>query len=181
MSGRISIVEGDIATQEVDAVVNAANASLVLGSGVAGAIREAGGPSIQAECDARGPIEIGSAVITTAGNLPTRFVIHAASMPLGGASTEESVRSSLEASLILACEKGIRTLAVPAIGAGVGGVSVKRCAEICLEVVRAVQEGPEALEEVRFVLFGEPSYRVFEMVNDSAKVAAQMARLKNRR
>ena len=81
----------------------------------------------------------------------------------------------------LAVEHGIRTLAVPAIGAGVGGVSEKRCAEILLEVARVVQEGTEALDEVRFVLFGEPTYRVFEMVNDSAKVAAQMARLKQTR
>jgi O-acetyl-ADP-ribose deacetylase (regulator of RNase III) len=100
---------------------------------------------------------------------------------MGGSSTEESVRASLEASLKLAVENGVRTLAVPAIGAGVGGVPEKRCAEIVLEVVRAQQEGSEALDEVRFVLFGEPTYRVFEMVNDSAKVAAQMARLKQAR
>jgi O-acetyl-ADP-ribose deacetylase (regulator of RNase III) len=181
MSGRVAITEGDITTQEVDAVVNAANASLILGSGVAGAIRRVGGPSIQAECDAKGSIEVGSAAITGAGDLPARFVIHAASMPMGGLATEESIRTSLEASLKLAVEHGVRTLAVPAIGAGVGGVPEKRCAEILLEVVRVVQEGTEALDEVRFVLFGEPTYRVFEMVNDSAKVAAQMARLKQTR
>ncbi|MBW2713415.1 MAG: macro domain-containing protein [Deltaproteobacteria bacterium] len=181
MSGRIAIIEGDIATQEVDAVVNAANSSLLLGSGVAGAIQRAGGPSIQEECDARGGIEVGSAAITGAGELPARFVIHAASMSPGGSSTEESIRESLKASLRLAKENEVRTLAVPAIGAGVGGVPEQRCAEILLEVVRAVQEGPDAMDEVRFVLFGEPTYRVFEMVNDSAKVAAQMARLKKLR
>ncbi len=178
MSGRIAIVEGDIAAQEVDAIVNAANASLILGSGVAGAIREAGGPSIQEECDAIGPIEVGGAALTGAGDLNARYVIHAASMELGGGSSEESIERSLRRCLELAQERGVKSVAVPALGAGVGGVPIQRCAEILLAVAREAQAGPDALEEVRFVLFGEPTYRVFEMVNDAVKVAAQMARLK---
>ena len=180
MRGRIVLREGDITEQEVDAIVNAANSALVLGAGVAGAIREKGGPSIQQECDAIGGIAVGDAVVTGAGRLRARFVIHAAGMPPGGRASEESIQSSMRASLACARERGCRTLAVPAIGAGVGGVSIQRCAEILLEEARRELASDTSLEEIRFVLFGEPAYRVFEMVNDAAKVAAQMERLRSR-
>jgi len=177
---RIRLYEGDITEQAVDAIVNAANSDLVLGAGVAGAIRHRGGPSIQQECDAIGPIEVGGAAVTGAGNLPARFVIHAAGMPPGGVATEESVRSSMRRSLELAREKQCRTVAVPAIGAGIAGFPVQRCAEILFEEARAHLEAGGGVEEIRFVLFGEPTYRVFEMVDDAAKVAAQMERLEKR-
>jgi O-acetyl-ADP-ribose deacetylase (regulator of RNase III) len=178
--GRIVLREGDITEEEVDAIVNAANSALQLGAGVAGAIREKGGPSIQVECDAHGAIEVGEAAITGAGELPARWVIHAAGMAPGGRASEESVRRCFEASLALAREKGVRSLAVPAIGAGIGGLSPQRCAEVMLEVARAhVAEEGEALE-IRFVLFGEPMYRLFESANDAAKVAEQMERLRKR-
>jgi O-acetyl-ADP-ribose deacetylase (regulator of RNase III) len=180
VSGRITIVEGDITAQEVDAIVNAANSALQLGSGVAGAIREKGGPSIQEECDRVGPIAVGDAAVTGAGALSARWVIHAAGMPPGGGATEESVRGSMRRSLELAAEKGCRSIAVPAIGAGVAGFPLQRCAEILVEEARRHLEGGGPLEEVRFVLFGEPAYRVFEMVHDAAKVAAQMERLRSR-
>ncbi len=178
--GRIVLMEGDIASQEVDAIVNAANSSLLLGSGVAGAIRERGGPSIQSECDAHGPIEVGEAAVTGAGELAARFVIHAAGMALAGEASEESVRASVRRSFELACERGCRSVAIPAIGAGVGGLSLQRCAEISLEEARRHLEAPESLEEIRFVLYGEPAYRVFEMVDDAGRVAAQMERLERR-
>ena len=92
---RILLLEGDLTDQAVDAIVNAANSALVLGSGVAGAIASRGGASIQRECDAHGPIEVGGAAITGAGDLPARFVIHAAGMPPGGRATEESVRGAV--------------------------------------------------------------------------------------
>jgi O-acetyl-ADP-ribose deacetylase (regulator of RNase III) len=177
MSGRITLREGDITEQEVDAIVNAANSGLVLGSGVAGAIREKGGPAIQAECLAIGPIAVGDAAVTSAGALRARFVIHAAGMPPGGVATEESVRNSLRRSLELAAERGCRTIAIPAIGAGVGGLALQRCAEILLEEARAHLAGETTLEELRFVLFGEPAYRVFESAQDEARVRAAMARL----
>jgi O-acetyl-ADP-ribose deacetylase (regulator of RNase III) len=177
---RITIVEGDVSQQEVDAIVNAANSALVLGSGVAGAIRTRGGPSIQAECDRLAPIAIGDAAITGAGDLPARFVIHAAGMPPGGAADEASVRGSMRRSLEIAAERGLRTVAVPAIGAGVAGFPMQRCAEVLIEEARRHLDGETSLEEIRFVLFGEPAYRVFEMVNDAAKVAEQMARLSRR-
>lgn len=180
MAGRISILEGDITEQRVDAIVNAANSQLVLGAGVAGAIREKGGPEIQAECDAIGPIEVGDAAVTTAGRLPARFVIHAAGMSLGGQASEGSIRRSVRRSLELACERGCRSIAIPAIGAGIGGFSAQRCAEILLEEAHAHLRGETRLEEIRFVLFGEPTFRVFEMVNDAARVREQMERLRGR-
>ncbi|HEX2485977.1 MAG TPA: macro domain-containing protein [Myxococcota bacterium] len=180
MSGRITLREGDLTAQEVDAIVNAANSALKLGGGVAGAIRAKGGPAIQAECDAHGPIAVGDAAVTGAGQLPARFVIHAAGMALGGSATEESVRSSMRRSLELARERDLRTVAVPAIGAGIAGFPLQRCAEILIEEARAHLAQPTSLEEIRFVLFGEPAYRVFEMVHDAAKVAEQMERLARR-
>ncbi len=175
--------EGDITEESVDAIVNAANSSLILGSGVAGAIREKGGPTIQAECEAHGPVEVGGAALTGAGSLEARWVIHAAGMRIGGQVSEESLQSTLRATLTLAEDQGCRSLALPAIGAGVGGLSLQTCAEISLAEVRAHIEAradASSLEEVRFVLLGEPAYRVFEMVNDAAKVAAQMERLRKR-
>ncbi len=178
--GRLTLIEGDITEQAVDAIVNAANTSLVLGSGVAGAIRARGGPTIQQECDDHGPIRVGDAAVTGAGDLPARFVIHAAAMPPGGQASEESVRSSVRRSFELASENGCTSLACPAVGAGVGGLSMQRCAEISIEEARAHLDGAAPLEEIRFVLFGEPAYRVFEMANDATKVKAQMERLKKR-
>ena len=178
MKGRIVLREGDITQERVDAIVNAANSALVLGAGVAGAIRAHGGPAIQEECDRIGPIGVGEAAVTGAGRLPARFVIHAASMPPGGAATEASVRSAFRRSLELARERGCRTLAVPAIGAGIAGFPLQRCAEVLLEEARAHLEGETTLEEIRFVLFGEPAFRMFEMVNDAAKVAESGARLR---
>ncbi len=186
---RIVLLEGDITDQEVDAIVNAANSALVLGSGVAGAIAARAGPSVQRECDAHGAIEVGEAAITGAGALAARFVIHAAGMAPGGRASEESVRSAVRAALERAERAGCRSVALPAIGAGVGGLSLQRCAEISLKEARRVAErggegrggeeaGANGLEEIRFVLLGEPAFRVFEMVNDAAKVEAQMRRLR---
>jgi O-acetyl-ADP-ribose deacetylase (regulator of RNase III) len=180
MAGRIVLAEGDITEQQVDAIVNAANSALQLGAGVAGAIREKGGPTIQSECDALAPIAVGDAALTGAGALPARFVIHAAGMPPGGAADDESIRASLRRSLEIASKSGCRTIAIPAIGAGIGGFPLQRCAEILLEEARAHLAGETGLEEIRFVLFGEPSYRVFEATLDAAKVREQMERLRSR-
>jgi O-acetyl-ADP-ribose deacetylase len=180
LSGRVTLVEGDITAQQVDAIVNAANSALKLGTGVAGAIRERGGPSIQQECDAIGEIAVGDAAVTGAGALPARYVIHAAGMPPGGHATEDSVRRSARRSLALASERGCRTIAIPAIGAGVGGFSPQRCAEVLLEEARTHLAGETSLEEIRFVLFGEPAYRVFESANDAIKVREQIARMRRR-
>jgi O-acetyl-ADP-ribose deacetylase (regulator of RNase III) len=181
VKGGITLREGDITEEVVDAIVNAANSHLVLGAGVAGAIREKGGPAIQRECDDIGPIEVGDAVVTSAGELRARYVIHAAGMAPGGSASEETVRSSVRRSLELAAERGCHSIAVPAVGAGIGGFSAQRCAEALLAEARAHLDGDTCLEEVRFVLFGEPTYRVFEMALDAAKVQEQMQRLRSQR
>lgn len=178
---RILLLEGDITDQDADALVNAANCALVLGSGVAGAIASRGGPVIAEACAAAAPIELGGAVRTTAGELPAGCVIHAAGIEApGGEATEDSIRKAIGAAIALAAELGLQTIALPAIGAGVGGFSLQRCAEISLEEARAWAERDTSLEEIRFVLYGEPAYRVFEMVQDAAKVEAQMRRLRER-
>src|SRR5260370_21115213 len=118
---RIVVSRGGLTEQRVDAIVNAANNQLVLGGGVAGAIRMRGGSAIQRECDAHGPVEVGKAAITGAGELPCRHVIHAASMHLGGRTTADSLRSAMDDAFRLAQEHGVRTIAVPAVGTGIAG------------------------------------------------------------
>ena len=176
---RVRIVEGDITAADTDAIVNAANTQLVLGSGVAGAIRQRGGPTVQAECDAQAPIELGGAALTGAGDLPVRFVIHAAGMPPGGQVDEASLSACTRASLELADAHELRSVAFPAIGTGVGGFPMQRCAEVMLGVVREyLASGVSKLDEVRFVLYGEPAYRIFEQVDDAERIRVQMERLK---
>src|SRR3979409_1176314 len=107
---RILIIAGDLVEQDVDAIVNAANNDLVLGGGVAGAIRSRGGPSIQRECDAHGPVKVGEAAVTGAGELPARHVIHAASMALGNATTAASLQSSMGHALHVAQQLGVKPI-----------------------------------------------------------------------
>jgi O-acetyl-ADP-ribose deacetylase len=159
---RIVIIAGDLVEQDVDAIVNAANNELVLGGGVAGAIKSRGGPSIQHECDAHGRVKIGEAALTAAGELPARYVIHAASMGLGGRTSTESLRSSMDDAFRLAHEHGVKTIAIPAVGTGIAGFPMDQCAVVmahCLN--RALAKGWEPAE-VRFVLFGEGARRAFE-------------------
>lgn len=159
---RIVILAGDLVDQEVDAIVNAANNELLLGAGVAGAIRTRGGPSIQKECTARGPVHVGEAAITGAGELRARHVIHAASMALDGRTTAQSLQSAMDHSFRLAKQHEVRTIAIPAVGTGIAGFPIDECARImagCL--TRAVADGWR-LEEVRFVLFGNEARRAFE-------------------
>lgn len=159
---RIVILAGDLVEQQVDAIVNAANNELMLGGGVAGAIRRRGGPAIQRECDAHGPIRVGEAAITGGGDLPAHHVIHAASMQLGGRTTNDSLRSSMNHAFRLAREHGLRTIAVPAVGTGIAGFPMDECARIMGECVdRALSDGWQP-EEIRFVMFDEGALRVFE-------------------
>lgn len=158
----VHIDQGDLTTYDVDAIVNAANNDLQLGGGLAGAIRRAGGPSIQRECDAHGPVAVGEAAVTGGGDLPARHVIHQASMQLGGRTTEESLRESTRAVLRLAEERGIRTLAFPATGTGIAGFPTRRCAEVMLgEVLRHIRNADTGLTDVYFVLFDEASAKAF--------------------
>ena len=162
MSARIYFTKGDITEAEVDAIVNAANDDLLLGAGVAGAIRTKGGPRIQEECDRIGPIRLGEAAVTTAGNLKAYYVIHAASMQLGGRTTAESLRNSTRNSLLRAEEKGFKTIAFPAIGTGVAGFPLQDCAEIMIGEVLEHLKSRTSLEKIYFVLFDDSALKTFE-------------------
>jgi len=159
---KIHIEQGDLTSCEVDAIVNAANNDLILGGGLAGAIRRRGGPSIQAECDRHGPVPVGGAAITGAGKLPARHVIHQASMALGGRTTAKTLRASTRAVLEIAERHNVRTLAFPATGTGIAGFNLRDCARIMLDEVARHVEGATQLAEVRFVLFDEAATRVFQ-------------------
>lgn len=159
---RIMIIAGDLVDQDVDAIVNAANNELVLGGGVAGAIRNAGGTTIQQECDAHGPVKVGESALTGAGELSARHIIHAASMALGGSTTTESLQSSMDHAFRLADELGVKTIAIPAVGTGIAGFPMEECAVVMAHALsRALANGWEP-DEVRFVLFGEGARRAFQ-------------------
>lgn len=161
-SQHVVIQQGDITEMDVDAIVNAANNDLLLGAGVAGAIRRKGGESIQEECNAIGTIPIGYAAITGGGNLKARHVIHAASMSLRGIqTTAKSLRTSTAHSLRLASERGLKSIAFPAIGTGVSGFPIDECAEIMLREAAEHLGGDTSLETVYFVLFDEKAREVF--------------------
>ena len=159
----IIIMMGDITDSDVDGIVNAANTHLVLGSGVAGSIRRKGGPSIQAECDKLGRIPLGEAAVTGAGMLKARYVIHAAGMHPGGVVTSDSLESATLSSLKRADQMGIRSIAFPAIGTGVGGFPMEECAMVMISAVwDYLREETSRIEKIYFVLFDEPSFRTFE-------------------
>ena len=161
---KITLCRGDLTEAEVDAIVNAANNDLMLGGGVAGAIRVKGGPEIAQECDRIGPIALGEAAITGAGRLRARHVIHAASMRLGESTSQANLRAATRNSLMRANENSLKSIAFPAIGTGIAGFPIERCAQVMLEEVRAHLGGSTTLERVEFVLFDRPSLEVFEQV-----------------
>ena len=164
MPTKIYLIKGDITDMAVDAIVNPANTDLVLGSGVAGAIRRKGGERIQEECDRLAPLRLGAATVTTGGNLQAIFVIHAASMRLGEKATAESIRLATRQSLFSAEEKAIKSLALPAIGTGVAGFPAGECAQIMLKVVLDHIKVRTSLEKIYFVLYDDATHRVFEEV-----------------
>jgi len=152
---------GDITDKDVDAIVNAANNDLTLGGGLAGAIRKKGGESVQEECNRAGPVKVGEAAITGGGNLKAKYVIHAASMRLGGLATAESLRSSVAHTLRIAEEKKLKTIAFPAIGTGIAGFPREECARITLEEVAKHLKKYATLQKVHIVLFDEETHRIF--------------------
>ncbi len=158
----ITILTGDLTEQDTDAIVNAANNSLLLGAGVAGAIRRRGGESIQEECDRLGPISVGEAAITGAGRLPARHVIHAASMALGGGTSAESLASAIDHAFSLARHHQLRTIALPAVGTGVAGFPMPRCAAVMAGCLRRALDAGWQPAEVRFVLFDDTARGDFE-------------------
>ena len=163
MPARIEVVELDITLAPVDAIVNAANESLQLGAGVAGAIRRRGGPSIQEECDRIGHCAVGEAVVTGAGDLAARWVIHAVG-PVwrGGAAGEDAaLASAVGAALARAEAIGARSVAVPAISAGIFGFPLERAAEISVSSARDFADAATVVERILFCLFDERTAGVF--------------------
>ena len=158
-------VQGDIAQQEADAIVNAANNHLWMGAGVAGAIKRAGGREIETEAVAKGPIPIGEAAVTGAGRLKARYVIHAAVMGQDLRTDADKIRRSTQATLRRADELGLKSIAFPALGTGVGGFSPDECARVMLDAVEAhAAAGTTSLERVIFVLYDAPAYEAFQRV-----------------
>jgi O-acetyl-ADP-ribose deacetylase len=158
----IEVKQADITKLEVDAIANAANTQLRHGGGVAGAISRAGGPSVQAESDGRAPIGLGEAVETTAGDMPSRWVIHAATMELGGPTSAEIIRRATASTLAKADELGARSLAMVAFGTGVGGFPLEEAARIEVEEVRRHLESGSGLERVVFAVRGEEAAAAFD-------------------
>jgi O-acetyl-ADP-ribose deacetylase (regulator of RNase III) len=168
----IQLRHGDITNQpDVDAIVNAANTELWLGSGVAGAIAARGGPEIEREAVSKGPIRLGEAVATTAGNLPNKYVIHAAAMGYrpedqavpkrpGSSSSEAIIREATTNSLAVADTLGCRSIAFPALATGVGGFPVDECARVMISAARdfAAALPDSGIRQVIFVLFGKSDY-----------------------
>lgn len=162
LKDRIVIQKGDLTDMETDAIVNAANNDLILGAGVAGAIRRKGGEEIQRECDAIGSIPLGYAAITSGGKLKAPFVIHAASMELGGVTTAQNLRGSTAHALRIAAERNLKTIAFPALGTGIARFPMKECATIMLQEATQHLKTETSLEKIYFVLFDEEACGVFE-------------------
>lgn len=158
----IKIVQGDITALKVDAIVNAANNKLVMGGGVAGAIKRKGGKIIEEEAVKKGPIQIGEAVVTSAGNLPAKYVIHAATMGMDFATDEVKIRNSARSALKLADDLKIKSLVFPALGCGVGGFPLLASAKIMAqEVLKHLREEKTTLKEIIFCLYDKEALDIF--------------------
>jgi len=157
----LEIIDGDIAAQATDAIVNAANNAFWMGSGVAGAIKARGGSGIEAEAMAQGPVDPGESVVTGAGRLPARFVIHAAVMGQDLRTSAALIARATASALAAAEARGLQSIALPAFGTGVGGFPIGECARVMIGAVRAAARPAAALRLVRFVLFGREAYEAF--------------------
>jgi O-acetyl-ADP-ribose deacetylase (regulator of RNase III) len=154
----LEVIAGDVTKLEVDAIANAANTQLRHGGGVAGAISRAGGPSVQRESDERAPIGLGEAVETTAGDMPARWVIHAATMELGGPTSAEIIENATRSTLDRAEQLGCRSLALVAFGTGVGGFPLEEAARLMAGVAKRHEGG---LERIVFAVHGDEAERAF--------------------
>jgi O-acetyl-ADP-ribose deacetylase len=154
----LEVMQADVTSLEVDAIANAANTQLRHGGGVAGAISRAGGPAVQRESDRRAPIALGDAVETTAGDMPARWVIHAATMELGGPTSAEIIERATRSTLARAEELGCRSLALVAFGTGVGGFPIDEAARLMVGAARG-HEG--RLERIVFAVHGDEAERAF--------------------
>jgi O-acetyl-ADP-ribose deacetylase len=158
---RVEVIDGDIAAERVDAVVNAANNHFWMGAGVAGALKTAGGPEIEREAVGQGPVVPGESVVTGGYRLPARYVIHAAVMGQDLRTDAELIERATASALAAAERLAIASVAFPALGTGVGGFPVGECARVMLRSVQAFSPAARSVRTIRFVLFGERSYRKF--------------------
>lgn len=166
----IELVKGDITEMETDAIVNAANAQLILGGGVAGAIRRKGGPIIQEECNKIGGTFVGGAAITTGGNLKAKYVIHAVGPMMGEGDEDSKLRNATINSLKVADENNLKSISFPAISTGIFGYPLDRCAEIMLAETINYLKGETGLKKVVFCLFDQQAFEVFEDVLEQKKL-----------
>ncbi len=158
----IALERGDITEAEVDAVVNAANAELWMGAGVAGAMKRKGGTVIEEDAMRQGPVEVGEAVLTVAGNLPANHVIHAATMGKDLKTDAEKVLAATKSTLAIAEKHKMASIAFPALGSGVGGLPPEKSAEAMLTtVVEHIKDGKSSLRKVLFVVYQDEAYKAF--------------------
>lgn len=158
---KISIRQGDITDVEADAIVNAANSSLCMGAGVAGAIKRKGGESIEEEAIGKGPIPVGEAVATGAGNLPAKYVIHAAVMGPDLQTDAQKIKQATLNSFKRADELGVHSIAFPALGTGVGGFPLQQAAKVMFRAIAEHLSQKTPLQEVMIILYSGDAYEAF--------------------
>jgi len=160
---KICVVQGDITQQTVDAIVNPANSRMIMGGGVAGAIKRSGGKEIEDEALKHAPVPVGTAVATTAGKLRARYVIHAPTMPKPAMRIyKENVESAMKASLEQAETLKVKSIAFPALGTGVGGIPLRTAAEIMIQQLKNHLKETSNLKEVIFVGFSQEAFEAFK-------------------
>ncbi len=158
----LELIDGDLTEQNTDAIVNAANAQLILGGGVAGAIRKKGGPKIQEECNKIGGTFVGGAVITTGGNLKAKYVIHAVGPRMGEGDESNKLKNATLNSLKVADENKLKSISFPAISTGIFGFPIGKCAKIMLSTIIEYIKQSTGLQKVAICLWGQDAFSVFE-------------------
>ena len=161
-NSKIKLIQGDITELNTDVIVNAANAQLIMGGGVAGAIRRKGGPLIQEECNKIGGSFVGGAVITTGGNLRAKHVIHAIGPRMGEGDEDEKLKNATINSLKLMDEHELKNIAFPAISTGIFGYPIENCAKIMISTAKEYLSGETQIEEVVFCLYSKPDFKIFK-------------------
>lgn len=163
------MIQGDIASESADALVNAAGTSLRMGSGVAGALRRGGGEELNDDAVSKGPIDLGDVAVTDAFDLDAEYVIHAAAMPHygDGKATAESIRDAARNALEAADERGCGSLVMPALGCGVAGFDLEGGARIIAEVIDGYE--PEHLRDVRFIAYSDAEFGTIRRVADEVR------------
>ena len=161
-NSKISLVQGDITELATDVIVNAANSQLILGGGVAGAIKKKGGPIIQEECNKIGGTIVGGAVITTGGNLKAKYVIHAVGPRMGEGNEDNKLRNATLNSLKLLDERKLKSIAFPAISTGIFGYPIEKCSKIMITTVKEYLNSNTQINEVIFCLYTNSDFKVFD-------------------